>query len=541
MAIGTIAGPPPAVVANTTRIERRLCRRRYIATRSYSPKVRIEAGSAGRSFAFTRIEFAARGHEVEDKMKKKPIALALFLALGLSGVAGAADQALPVKAPRPVTVYDWTGFYAGINVGGTVGHNPSDYALATAPTINTVTLAPRGVLGGVQAGYNFQVSNWVLGVEADWQGTTAEDSYCTNCGIDAGGGLRQRLPWFATARGRVGLAQGPLLFYGTAGAAFGRLETNLNCCVGDQVLAVSPSSTLTGWTAGLGIEAALAGNWTAKAEYLHANLGGVTHVVPFAPVFANVLTSNSDIRMHVARVGLNYRFGGTAGTIPDSPWARTHDWNGFYAGLNLGYGAARDPLVQEFVPFPVAGTARGVLSPDGVLGGGQFGFNWQAGRFVAGLEADFQGADQKDSHCRTCPPTPGFGTFVVEHRLPWFATARARLGVAAGPALFYATGGGAYGRVQMDVSQFAPPLSSADRFGYDRGGWTLGGGLEAALAPNWTAKAEYLHVDLGSVAATIVSPVSGTTTYRSDIRNNVFRLGVNYRFGAAAGPVVAKN
>ncbi|WP_025035810.1 outer membrane protein [Bradyrhizobium sp. DOA9] len=459
-----------------------------------------------------------------------PIVVAIA---GWMSAASAADHAMPVKAQRTVAVYDWTGFYAGVNLGYLTGHNPSNYSLDSAPVGASMTLAPRGAIGGVQAGYNKQIAHWVFGVEADWQGADADDFYCTNCGVDPGGGMTQRVSWIATVRGRAGLGTGPLLFYGTAGAAFGRVSVDVNCCVGGQVLVSNLAATRTGWTAGTGIEAALGGNWTVKAEYLYLHLGTAFQVVPFAPPFApDAVRAGGEFNAHLARLGVNYRFGQeTAG----ASWSQTRDWAGAYAGVNLGFGAARTPLTQELVATPAA-TLRSVVAPDGAVGGGQVGFNWQAGRVVAGLEADVQWSAQKDSICRGCPPTPGFGTSIVEHRLPWLVTARARIGYGAGPALLYVTGGGAFGRVEQNLSQFAPPLSSFSAARFERGGWVVGGGIEAAIAENWSAKLEYLHINLGTFRSQGNIGIVAST-YESDISNNLYRVGLNYRFGAS--PLVA--
>src|SRR5476649_920545 len=111
------------------------------------------------------------------------------------------------------------------------------------------------------------------------------------------------------------------------------------------------------------------------------------------------------------------------------------NWTGFYAGLNAGYGWAS-----------INDATTGVNSNlNGFLGGGQVGYNWQTGALVLGVEGDFQGSSQK----RSTTTTIGGIAFTVDQTLPWFGTARGRIGYAAGPWLFYGTGGLAWANYQL--------------------------------------------------------------------------------------------
>jgi len=173
------------------------------------------------------------------------------------------------------------------------------------------------------------------------------------------------------------------------------------------------------------------------------------------------------------------------------------------------------------------------LAPDGWLGGGQIGFNWQTGPLVLGVEVDGQWSGQQDTACvNSC--TVNGGTIILAQKLNSFATARARIGYAANAWLWYVTGGAAWGSVSNTVS--FPPFGG---FSFDQGkwGWVAGGGVETALWGNWTAKFEYLYMDLGGAAGAanfvvnpnfqIVENVIGTTTFR----DHIFRVGLNYKFG----------
>jgi outer membrane immunogenic protein len=257
-------------------------------------------------------------------------------------------------------------------------------------------------------------------------------------------------------------------------------------------------------------------------------------------------------------------------------------WTGFYAGVNAGaqWGQNVSTVRSERTfqqgffdaggqAFGAAATAggNGVLpggnSPANFIGGGQIGYNYQLARIVLGVEADLQGTagNTSTTAARSVTPAGAGGTFsvttsslAVQTRLDYVGTLRGRLGTLLTPALlFYGTGGFAYGQVtsRAEIDQFfSSPngiaQSSSDSsngvFSATRAGWTLGGGLEWMLTPNWIARLEYLHYDLGSVtydagARSAVEPFgpllfwqhasNATTAFRYD----VVRVGLNFKFG----------
>ena len=116
----------------------------------------------------------------------------------------------------------------------------------------------------------------------------------------------QKLDWFGTARGRIGIANGPVLSYVTAGYAFGNVKTDATQSVGGLTSTFSTDRTQSGWVVGSGVEAALGGNWTGKIEYLYLNLGNKTD----ATTLLSATPINTEIRENIFRVGLNYRIGG---------------------------------------------------------------------------------------------------------------------------------------------------------------------------------------------------------------------------------------
>jgi outer membrane immunogenic protein len=234
--------------------------------------------------------------------------------------APASAATLPVKAPvlkaPPAAPWDWTGPYLGINGGYSVGSDPFNQAVifggVTAFQNVTANAAPKGGLFGGQAGYNWQVGGAVLGVEGDAQWTGQRDTECGATFVPCQTGqptaqiVSQKIDWLATARGRLGWAHDGYLFYATGGAAWGRVMETDSVIAGGAALTGTLSQTRTGWTAGGGIEARLAGNWTGKLEYLHVDLGSLTNALGVAPAF--LITTTTTIRDDVIRAGLNYKF-----------------------------------------------------------------------------------------------------------------------------------------------------------------------------------------------------------------------------------------
>ena len=505
------------------------------------------------------------------KLARLPL---VVTATGLAGIAatGAALAAdMRVKAPVPAVSYGWSGLYIGGNIGLSVARNPTE-APTTDPVFGLVTneefhLSPLGMVGGVQAGFNWQVApNWVWGVEVDFQGSSQKDSrtcvfLCTTTAFAATRveAFTQRLPWFGTLRGRLGWTDGPVLLYATGGLAYGRVTTDL-----DFFAAPGPNSAVGrfsedrwGWTVGVGIEAQLIGNWTGKLEYLYVDLGTVSgSAIGAGPggFAGRAFAFSSDVRDHIVRLGVNYKLGDPVYVAPapargvyKAPAAAVaYAWSGLYIGGNVGLSVARNPSTAPIID-PVGGSLQNsqvYLSPMGVVGGGQIGFNWQAApNWVWGVEADFQGSGQKDS--KTClggcePPAGGGFVEPITQEIPWFGTLRARLGWTNGPVLFYATGGWAYGKVTTDLVLNQPPAPAlAGSFSQNKSGWTVGGGIEARLLDNWTGKLEYLYMDLGTGAGTVTSATGLIAGFSGEVHDHIVRVGLNYKLDWAA-PVVAK-
>lgn len=212
-------------------------------------------------------------------MSKKALGTVLgaMVAAAVSGVtsAHAADlpygrQQAPYTVNQPLNMYSWAGPYLGGNIGygwGDVTNNPT---------------SPSGVNGGLQLGYNWQRGPWVFGLEGDIQLNGAEDTFAP---------WKFSNPWYGTVRGRVGYAVNNVLFYGTGGLAFGELK--------GETFGLSETRDSLGWTVGLGAEAAITQNWTAKVEYLYVDLSQRDFSITGLP---------NGYQFGVIRVGANYHF-----------------------------------------------------------------------------------------------------------------------------------------------------------------------------------------------------------------------------------------
>jgi len=244
-------------------------------------------------------------------MHRPTILLFAAAALGIAAAGGAAgaDLQRPIykapPAPLPPPMYNWTGFYGGVNVGGSWGRQ---HVTATqAGTSVTHSDHLDGVIGGGQIGYNWQFNGpWVLGFETDIQGSGES----TNAALAApafGLSYKNSLEWFGTARGRLGYAlgsQGTWLPYVTGGLAYGESKINGSETLPAPATAFSRSDTRVGWTVGAGLEWAFAPQWSAKVEYLYIDLDKDPNiaVTPLTTLTTGHLTDN------IGRVGVNFHF-----------------------------------------------------------------------------------------------------------------------------------------------------------------------------------------------------------------------------------------
>jgi len=252
------------------------------------------------------------------------------------------------------------------------------------------------------------------------------------------------------------------------------------------------------------------------------------------------------------------------------PYGIPYNWTGFYFGGNVGYGFGKS---QTNALFSDAGMGTPLFATDtsthfaGAIVGGQTGFNRQSGPWLAGLEADIQSTRQRATKTYVCPGASCNSTITGldvpvahSHELDWFGTVRARFGATVmSDVLLYATGGYAIAGIShvgtISGSSLVPLLdananpvlddngnpvstigtNSASFLNHTRrSGWVAGGGMEARLTGNVTAKVEYLHMDFGSDSINASNPMNGTPIalgLNSRITDDIVRVGLNYKPG----------
>jgi outer membrane immunogenic protein len=263
-------------------------------------------------------------------MKKLFLSGVVFTALAV-GPALAAD--LPRKAPAympPPPPFSWTGFYIGVNAGGAwadndftstpnnawlVAEGPAEVAFLSG--LQSPSFGNSGFTGGGQIGYNWQVNQWVFGLEADIRWMDLSDSKTVGPVVGPFGNATvvntsTKNEWVATFRPRLGYAWDRTLLYVTGGLAVGNVQASLNVIrpVTGYNSFGSVDDTQAGWTVGGGIEWAFAPHWSIKAEYLYVDLGDVNFTTASTnglfPTFNESVSVSS--KLNIATVGLNYRF-----------------------------------------------------------------------------------------------------------------------------------------------------------------------------------------------------------------------------------------
>lgn len=236
----------------------------------------------------------------------------------------------------------------------------------------------------------------------------------------------------------------------------------------------------------------------------------------------------------------------TPAPAPLLPVVPVFTWTGFYVGVHAGYAFSETDIRTSGNAANTIANVGALARPpslsselDGFIGGAQAGYNVQFGMFVAGLEADISYTDLSSSQTYASPTT--FGPALAGTRstftqdLEYLGTVRARLGVAFDRALFYVTGGLAYGEVNYQADFFNSPgaLQFAGRRSEIEVGYTVGGGIEYAFTNNLTLKAEYLYFDLGSQDVVVNAiPGVGLNSYTSrfETEGHIGRAGLNFKF-----------
>jgi outer membrane immunogenic protein len=436
-----------------------------------------------------------------------------MLALGLlsAAVPSFAADAPSTRPLQPVVAAPldlWTGIYLGVHAGYAWGDNHIVDANVGPTQISN--LDPSGWLGGFQIGYNRQLApNWFAGLEVDLSASDLNESGSTS---PSGFAVRSKIDYFGTVRTRIGYAADRTLFYLTGGFAWshGKFFENPGSLNHDEYHG--------GWTAGAGLEYAFDPRWSAKVEYLYADLGRNNEIVNAANRFRTI-----DLTINLVRVGLNYRFGGSVPAFDPSAKlpvkalgpAPIDLWAGGYLGVHGGYASGSlDVFNSSFI------TGRTVeLDLDDWFGGFQSGYNWRfAPNWVFGIEADTSFANLSKSGVANP------GAFPSRGEVDQFGTARVRFGPVLDRLLVYATGGLAWAHYEFNQSTGATPIMQSDRYLV---GWSIGAGLEYAFDQRWSAKVEYLFSDFDGDRQ-IIAGANRTV----DLSLQTVKFGVNYRFAA---------
>jgi outer membrane immunogenic protein len=251
-----------------------------------------------------------------------------------AGPAFAADLGTrpPVyKAPPLVPVFSWTGWYIGANAGYGWGESTSPAISSNVldpanPFDNFFpSLKPRGFIGGGQIGYNWQVNpNWVVGLEADFQGADIKASGANSLVFTSAllppltvtESLSEKLEFLGTVRGRLGYAAGNWLFYGSGGVAYGDVKSTIGVSASipgvSAAISGSRSETRVGWAAGGGVNYAMTQNWILGVDYLHYDLGrpSVTVVDPAGVILTpgGFVSASQKVGGDIVRGVINYKF-----------------------------------------------------------------------------------------------------------------------------------------------------------------------------------------------------------------------------------------
>jgi outer membrane immunogenic protein len=242
----------------------------------------------------------------ETVMKKSLFAIALTAGFAANS-AFAAD--LPSRAPPPVYVppppiFTWTGFYIGGQLGYEWGRSTNTAALTAGggPVVGAGEVDPNGVTGGLHLGYNWQVNQFVLGLEGDVNGS----SYHGNTTIAGVLTESARTDIDGSVRGRIGWAWDRVLIYGTGGAAFGPQHHVFGVTIPGVAVTDSNSPTRVGWTAGGGLEYALDNYWSVRAEYRYTDFGHSTLVLN--NLTGGILSIRSRDTDNRVQAGFSYKF-----------------------------------------------------------------------------------------------------------------------------------------------------------------------------------------------------------------------------------------
>lgn len=440
---------------------------------------------------------------------------------------------------------DWSSFYVGGHVGfAAIGfdsvfdsnHIGGPLELEDATVGRDFDL--DGALGGLNVGWNATRGHFVWGLEASisYLGTSeravdpedegTDGSETDNASVD--------IDWLASLRGRVGVTSGTTLFFVTAGVAWVDATysaQNLDNSSSDQG---SVWLSGTGFVIGGGIEHAVSDRISVKVEGLYHAFNRRKDT--------NSLTSDSDAGdfaelkdIAVARLGVNYSLSSRKNNVATrAPSSSPAAWQGVYVGATAGYGVVDFDSVFDVSDITNPGDHEDsvlgrFLDLDGGVFGGYLGYNRLVGRYVVGVEADWNKINSSD--LRVDPDGGDPDDDSASAGINWMASLRARLGVTSERSLIYTTAGVAW----VDGAYSAQDDGGSDvgTISLNQTGFVVGGGLEHEMVDQIFIRFEVLHYMFGKEFDTrglTADSDAGDFAKLSDI--STARIGLSYKFNS---------
>ncbi len=446
-----------------------------------------------------------------------------LIGLGVISLAGstafAADLAQPPAASP--SAFNWTGNYLGLEGG--YGWANSTYSVPSNGF--SVSPNPRGALGGIFNGYNYEfVNHVVVGLDSD---VDISSIGASNVGIGSTfTPVSARETWSTTGRARLGYAFDRFLPYIAVGGVF----ANFNHSTYDARVSnsgVSWSAIRSGMTVGGGLDYAITDRIVARIEYRYDDFGSMSYLATgsgVGPIYSahKVSLNSSDIRF-----GLGYKLDDEDITAPTKiANAAVHNWAGYYVGADGGYNWGTSSYNAPTTNFSAGLNSRGGLI--GAFGGNNYQFS---NNFVAGFEGDYDFTNSKVSNAfGSALGVPNTANSHGEE-IDWTSSTRARLGYAYGSVLPFVTAGVAFEQDKV-TDQTLAVANSAVSWSEIRIGYTAGAGLEYALTDKISARVEYRFADFGkNNFPTNYADISGHqyAPHSVSLETNDIRAGISYK------------
>ena len=509
-----------------------------------------------------------------------------FSVLGHISAHWPGSPSAPPKNPPPAMTWahDWSGAYAGLQVGMVWGGNDGNFSYFSPDGFSgspSFVANGYGVLGGAHLGYNQQFDHWVLGLEGSLDVTDLQKEELVGWndpgGSGAGGSIDAHISsnFQGSLRARAGYAWNRLLLYGTGGLAFANFNLQSNMggldLTGNYYFAAANDRTTwrLGWTLGLGAEYAITPHWSARAEYRYTDFGNITETPnSFSTATAGFYyQGDRHVTENQVQVGFSYKIGGEdpelvpltpvvkapavaanlpapkGGSAPTPASASLPiNWTGFYVGGQAGYGYADNHAAYNFSTPDFAGSGALIHDAQGVIFGAHAGYNRQFESFVVGFEGSVDGTSLIRRDLIAASDANGDQaqlTSLVQSDIQ--GAVRARAGYAFGQLLPFAAGGLAIGHfgTQSDLASANNANYVYDGFATHglqwttRTGWTVGGGVEWAVNNNWSVRGEYRYSDFGAIADAPTVALPGTLYGGGrHLDQNQVQFGFSYKFGA---------